>query len=71
MKFYDNVCTYVFSKYVRIREINIREYISGVIFAKISSLEIYVLYGIIIIEKPLRKVHLRFHIMYIMCGACG
>ncbi len=34
MKFYDHVRTYVFGKYVRIGEINIREYISGVISRK-------------------------------------
>ncbi len=50
MKFYDHVRTYVFDTYLRIREINIRKYISGVIsdFAKSSSLKIYVLYGVII-----------------------
>ncbi len=34
-------------KYVRIREINIREYVSRVIFAKISSLEMSYMYTIL------------------------
>ncbi len=49
---FDNMRTCVFGKYVRIREINIREYISGVMFAKISSLKIYVLYGYRIYRLP-------------------